>query len=211
MFANIVVTGRENPGAYLVLEYDPLRERRANLPVAPRAPYRVLVGIPHQRHAVLRLLARLNLIVFGGTEELRWALVPRRGRLYYPDADVKRLIQQGVQFPDQGEVIVTDLEVRDRRDGQEEVCGVGDEVEEAWELGPTADSVLQGVVDGLVVAKGGREHRLEGVVSWLVCSKDSERGQRRLFERYLAAQGVEDFDSQEILSENILIRVRNLT
>ena len=84
-------------------------------------------------------------------------------------------------------------------------------MEEAWELGTTADRVLQSVVEGLVLAKGGREHGLEGVVSWLVCSKDSERGERRLFERNLAAQGVEDFDSQEILRENILIRVRNLT
>jgi hypothetical protein len=83
-------------------------------------------------------------------------------------------------------------------------------VEEPGELGPTADCVLQGVVEGLVVALRGRVHGLQGQVSWLVCGKDSERGERRLFEREVAAQGVEDFDSQEILRENVLIGVGNL-
>ena len=83
-------------------------------------------------------------------------------------------------------------------------------MEEARELGPTADRVLQGVVDRLRVALRGREHGLEGQVSWLVCGKDGERGERRLFEREVAAQGVEDFDGQEILRENVLIGVGNL-
>jgi hypothetical protein len=83
-------------------------------------------------------------------------------------------------------------------------------VEEARELGPTADRILKGVVDRLIVALWGREHGLEGQVSWGVCGKDSERRQRRLFEREVAAQGVEDFDGQEILRENVLIGVGNL-